>query len=612
MMKNLLTKLFCIILFPCFIFAQNEISKDSVLIENLLEVILTSNRLEVPFNQKSKTVQLITAEQIHQSGITHLVDILQQVAGVDIKRRGAGAAQADLNIRGGTFDQTLLLIDGIKLDDSQTGHHTLNFLPPTEMVERIEIIKGPAARAYGQNAFTGAINIVTKKEIPDRFSINLQMGNYDQTNGSILFGDVSEKNNLIGFISKNTSDGYRYNSDYDQSNFFIKSTFNQNKRPIDLITSFSGRKFGANGFYATPSAIDQYEETQASLVALSQRYIKGRIIFKPKAYWRRGQDMYEYIRNKPEIYRNLHITNKIGGSLDTSIESNFGLTGMGIDISRVDIRSNNLGNRNRMMMNFFLEHRFYFLNNKIDVTPGIATNYFSDFGWHSFPGIDIGIQINSKLRFYGNLGSTYRIPTFTDLFYSDRTTMGNSGLKPEEAYSSEAGIRFSSPNVEMSLAYFNRKSENLIDFVKTNEEDLWKAENIQQIKTRGIDFELLHTIKFNYLIHRFKISYSYLENELENSKFNFSRYSINNDLRHHFVYSYSIPITKKLNFFIVYKYIERYLEDSYNLLDISARCSLNAFELSFYFNNVFNTEYWESNLVPMPKGNGLIGLSYSF
>ena len=186
-------------------------------IENLLEVILTSNRLEVPFNQKSKTVQLITAEQIHQSGITHLVDILQQVAGVDIKRRGAGAAQADLNIRGGTFDQTLLLIDGIKLDDSQTGHHTLNFLPPTEMVERIEIIQGPAARAYGQNAFTGAINIVTKKEMSDRFSINLQMGNYDQTNGSILFGDPSEKNNLIGFISKNTSDGYLNNSDYVQS-----------------------------------------------------------------------------------------------------------------------------------------------------------------------------------------------------------------------------------------------------------------------------------------------------------------------------------------------------------------------------------------------------------
>ena len=366
-MKHLSITLLYFLFGLTFLFSQSEKVQDSVSTENLPEVILTSNRLEISFNQKSKTVQLITADQIKQSGITHLVDILQQVAGVDVKRRGAGAAQADLNIRGGTFDQTLLLVDGIKLDDAQTGHHTLNFLPPPEMVERIEIIKGPAARAYGQNAFTGAINIVTKKEIPQRLSLNLQKGNYDQTNGSILFGSSNKKNNLIGFISKNTSDGYRYNSDYQQSNFFIKSTFNQNKTPISLISSYSGRKFGANGFYATPSAIDQYEETQASLFAISQRYINGDWIFKPKVYWRRGQDMYEYIRDKPEIYRNLHITNKMGGALDTSITSNLGLTGMGIDISKVYIRSNNLGNRNRTMMNFFLEHRFYFLDNKIDI-----------------------------------------------------------------------------------------------------------------------------------------------------------------------------------------------------------------------------------------------------
>ena len=118
---------------------------------------------------------------------------MQQIAGVDIKRRGAGATQADLNIRGGTFDQTLLLIDGIKLDDAQTGHHTLNFLPPPQMIERIEIIKGPAARAYGQNAFTGAINIVTKKETPKILTLDLQQGNYDQTNGSIFLGTATVK-----------------------------------------------------------------------------------------------------------------------------------------------------------------------------------------------------------------------------------------------------------------------------------------------------------------------------------------------------------------------------------------------------------------------------------
>ena len=594
--------------------AQNKAEIDSLPTQKLQEVVLSSNRLEIPLRQNSKTVQVLTADQIRQSGVTHVVDLLQQIAGVDIKRRGAGATQADLNIRGGTFDQTLLLIDGIKLDDAQTGHHTLNFLPPPQMIERIEIIKGPASRAYGQNAFTGAINIITKKETPKTLTLDLQKGNYDQTNGSIFLGNTTEKTSVIGFVSRNTSDGYRYNTDYDHNQLFIKSTFNRHKTPLDLIATYSGRKFGANGFYATPSAKDQYEETQASLISLSQRHIKGAWIFKPKVYWRRGQDMYEYIRNKPEIYRNLHVTNKLGAAFDTSLASDWGLTGMGVDISRVSIRSNNLGDRSRTMMNFFLEHRFYLFNNRVDITPGIAANYFSDFGSHSFPGIDMGWQISPKFRLYANTGATFRIPTFTDLYYSDRTTLGNADLKPEEAISNEVGIRLISPKVTASLAFFSREAKNLIDYVKNSQDESipFKAENIQQVNTSGIDFELTHRIQVNTLTHEFKISYSYLENNLKNSGFNFSRYSINNDLKHHFVSNYQIPIHKNINTYLVYKYVERTSGDAYSVVDVSAQWRISRWQVSVYFNNIFNIEYWESNLVPMPKGNGLLGLRYSF
>ncbi len=614
MKKNHAISLVCLLFVVSTARAQNKAEIDSLPTQKLQEVIISSNRLEIPLRQNSKTVQILTADQIRQSGVTHVVDLLQQIAGVDIKRRGAGATQADLNIRGGTFDQTLLLIDGIKLDDAQTGHHTLNFLPPPQMIERIEIIKGPASRAYGQNAFTGAINIVTKKETPKTLTLDLQKGNYDQTNGSIFLGNTTEKTSILGFVSRNTSDGYRYNTDYDHNQLFIKSTFNRHKTPLDLIATYSGRKFGANGFYATPSAKDQYEETQASLISLSQRHKKGAWIFKPKVYWRRGQDMYEYIRNKPEIYRNLHVTNKLGAAFDTSLASDWGLTGMGVDISRVSIRSNNLGDRSRTMMNFFLEHRFYLFNNRVDITPGIAANYFSDFGSHSFPGIDMGWQISPKFRLYANTGATFRIPTFTDLYYSDRTTLGNADLKPEEAISNEVGIRLISPKVTASLAFFSRKAKNLIDYVKNSQDDSipFKAENIQQVNTSGIDFELTHRIQVNTLTHEFKISYSYLENNLKNSGFNFSRYSINNDLKHHFVSNYQIPIHKNLNTYLVYKYVERTSGDAYSVVDVSAQWRISRWQVSVYFNNIFNTEYWESNLVPMPKGNGLLGLRYSF
>ena len=379
MQKNRIIGLICLVFLVSKVKAQINAKIDTLPTQELKEVVLSSDRIEITLSENSKNLQIITADQIRQSGVTHLVDLLQQIAGVDIKRRGAGATQADLNIRGGTFDQTLLLIDGIKLDDAQTGHHTLNFLPPPQIIERIEIIKGPAIRTYGQNAFTGAINIVTKKNTLKTLTLDLQKGNYDQTNGSIFIGNTNEKTSFLGFFTKNTSDGYRYNTDFDHSQFFIKSIFNRHKTPLDLIATFSGRQFGANGFYANASAIDQYEETQASLVALSQRLAKDKWIFKPKVYWRRGQDMYEYIRNKPEIYRNLHVTNKFGGAFDTSIESYLGLTGMGLDISRVSISSNNLGDRSRTMINFFLEHRFYIFNKIIDITPGLTANYFSRY-----------------------------------------------------------------------------------------------------------------------------------------------------------------------------------------------------------------------------------------
>jgi iron complex outermembrane receptor protein len=109
--------------------------------------------------------------------------------------------QADLYIRGGSFDQTLLLVDGFKLDDVQTGHHSMNSLP-IEVIKRIEIIKGPASRVFGQNAFTGAVNIVTKDSLDNDASLRLQAGSYGQFSAAVTAGVSLNESNHIAFFKK--------------------------------------------------------------------------------------------------------------------------------------------------------------------------------------------------------------------------------------------------------------------------------------------------------------------------------------------------------------------------------------------------------------------------
>ena len=579
--------------------------------EELEEVIINSSRIDIPFSENSRTIIVITAQEIQTSGVTNITDLLQQFAGIDVRRRGTVGMQSDLYIRGGSFDQTLLLIDGIKVEDSQTGHHTMNMALPIEVIERIEIIKGPAARIFGQNAFTGAINIVTKKSSDNVDALGYQLGSFGQENVTGTLGREFENSSIMGHASVNTSDGYRYNTDFQNQNYFLKGIINKNTNPIEAIAYFTERKFGANGFYASPSAINQYEETQTSLVGISSAFQLNKLKIKPRVYWRRNQDMYVFVRDNPAIYRNLHITNKVGAEINTSYESKLGITGFGIDAAKVYLRSNNLGDREREMINLFLEHKFSFLKDKFDVTPGLAVNYFSDFKFHAFPGIDIGYAFNESFKIYANAGYTYRIPTYTDLFYSDPTTLGNENLDPEEAISQELGLKYFRTNFNASFAVFNRDSDNLIDYVKENEDDLWQATNIRDLNTFG--FELNGTYKFKFIgfDQKLNVGYTFIEDEIKELDISFSRYSINS-LRHHLTATLNTQFIDNLVQAVTIKHAERTSGDTYTVVDATLTLQISDLEISAIANNIFNTDYTESNLVPMPKGNLLFGLKYRF
>ena len=604
-MKRKLT-LFTAIFVALFQLNAQEISEQS-----LDSITLIGNRIDIPFKENSRTVTVITAEEIQQSAATNIAELLQQVAGIDMRRRGVAGMQADLYIRGGSFDQTLLLIDGIKVEDPQTGHHTMNMALPIEVIQRIEIIKGPAARIFGQNAFTGAINIVTKKDASKVNAIGFQLGSYDQQNAAATLGKDFGNTSVIAHGSINTSDGYRYNTDFENQNYFIKGTFNKDKTPINLIGYFTERKFGANGFYASPAAVDQYEETQSSLVGLTSVYRTEKLTLKPRIYWKRNQDMYLFRRHDPSFYRNLHISNKVGAEVNASYKSSIGTTGFGIDAAKVYLSSNNLGERDRFMTNVFLEHRFSLANDKLDITPGVAVTYFSDFKFHAFPGIDLGYKVNDNLKVYANAGYTYRIPTYTDLFYSDPTTLGNENLDPEEAISEEIGVKYNKGNFSSSFAFFNRNSRDIIDYVKVNEDDLWQATNIQEVNTLGVEANASYRFKVRGFNQSISAGYTFLDEDLEDIDNLFSRYSINS-LKHHFTGTLRSQFLKNLKQSIVYKYAERTNGSSYHVVDVMATVNIHKFEISVIGNNIFNTEYSESNLVPMPKGNVLFEAKYRF
>ena len=585
--------------------------------------LMSSPRIEVDKGDNSISMLTISNEEIKQSTATNVSELLQQVAGIDIRRRGAEGMQADLYIRGGSFDQTLLLIDGIKVEDPQTGHHTMNMTIPLKVIEKIEIIKGSASRIYGQNAFTGAVNIITKKKIKNDLSIELSNGSFDQKRGGFTVQKELKSSDILFNYSRKESDGYRYNTDYENDEFFIKSNFKIKDQKISTIGVFNERKFGANGFYASPAAIDQYEETQASLIGFSTTYRNDDLILKPKLYWKRNQDMYVYLRQDPSVYRNLHISNKVGIEINASTSNFLGNLGLGFDLSKVSLESNNLGERKRTMLNMFIEQQVKLKDDKIDFTPGVAITYFSDVSTKLnyknnffnnlffYPGMDLGYRLDNNLKLYTNIGFTYRIPTYTDLFYTSPTTLGNENLKLEKALTKEIGLKYLKDDFNFNFSLYQRDASDIIDYVRNNESEPWQANNIREINTNG--FELNVGYKFylgSFRMQTINIGYSNIYDELLETDFAFSRYALNT-LKNQITGTYTFEINEKIYSTVAYKNAERSNEEKYTVIDFRTSYKLDKFTLSVILNNILDTEYSETNLVPMPGFNSLIQINYS-
>lgn len=576
--------------------------------ERKIEAVTIQGKfLNLPVKKVNENVTVISRAQIENAPAKSVEEVLAQYTGFDIRRRGSNGVQADISLRGSSFEQVLILVNGIRMSDSQTGHNSMSLPFDLASVERIEVIKGPSARSFGQNAYAGVINIITKPSEEESVVISGSGGDFGSY--SLGLGANFGSKEASNFIQLNTSasEGYRYNTDYKISNIYYQNETALQNGKLKFQAGIQEKKFGANGFYASPSATDQYEETQASIVSVGLNQNFSSFKLNSSIYWRRGQDMYEYIRNKPEIYRNMHIGNNIGFETNGTYHSGLGTTGLGVELRKEFLASNNLGRRERFITQFFMEHHFSFLQNKLNISPGISWANYAAEGNFFYPGVDVGFDLTENHKFYGNIAKVNRIPTFTDLYYVSKTETGNPNLKPEHALAAELGYRYQKNNFVGKISAFRRDSDNSIDWVKQNASDIWTAENIGKILTKGVEVELSQ--HFDSIVKSYSVGYTFLESKSSQPENLMSRYVMEN-LKHQFVAKMENRFFRNFTNQIIYRYNERVTTGSYQTLDEKLSYDFRNLNLYILINNITNTDYTETFGIPMPKRWFHIGFTY--
>ncbi|WP_028297770.1 TonB-dependent receptor plug domain-containing protein [Olivibacter sitiensis] len=614
MKKNFTLYLIGLLLYTNTAWAQEPASplSSDTSAHSLREVTISENRLQVPFSQQNRNIQIISREEIAASPARSINELLSYVAGVDVRQRGPWGAQADVSIDGGTFDQTLVLVNGVKMSDPQTGHNSLSLPIPVDAIERIEIIRGPAARIYGINSLTGAINIVTRKAessgVEGRvyggssFKNDEGSGDLYHSRGVQLGGRLAGENGgHLLYGSYDGGNGYRYNTGFKNTKLLYQGDAIVDKGDILSWTAgYAYNDFGANGFYAAPGDVNSQEIVQTVLGAVQyQSQLSDRWTLIPRVAYRFAYDDYRYFRDDLSRFRNMHRSHVVSYEFNSRYRGNFGDLGFGAELRNDIIRSTSLGDRNRFNYGFYGEFRTDKVE-RLSVSLGAFLNYNSDFGWRVYPGLDAGYNFYGNWKLFVNTGTGQRIPTFTDLYYQGAGNQGNPNLTSENAYYAEGGLKYTGDRWHMHASYFYRRIDDFIDWTRTSLDDPWRPDNFLQNNTQGLAFNLAYQwAKQSASNGRIGLSYTYLDPKFKQyNSDNLSRYAIES-LRHQAVAFFSYQ-AGKVGLTAAERFVERISYRNYFLTDARANLSLGAYQIYFDANNIFDKQYIEAAAIPLP------------
>jgi len=412
------------------------------------------------------------------------LDPLRSDASIFLEQRGAGGAQTDVTLRGGSFAQTLVLLNGFRINDSQAAHHNLDLPVPLEAMDSIQVLHGAGSTLHGVDALSGAVDFLTAAPHANLLQLNAGFGSFGANEQSLL-ADLLHKrwsSRITG--SHNLSTGFTADRDYRNQTASNEDWIGSRLGLTDLLLAASDRSFGANQFYGNyPS----WERTKGFFAGIRQELgTHSQAAFG----YRRHSDEFVLIRDNPSIYENNHIDSSWQASLRRTVPIKAAsILLAGLETDGDTINSNNLGRHARNRAAGYLDLDLHPAKSRWNLSAGAREEGFSGGLQTAFaPHLQGSFRLADSIKLRASGGYGFRIPTYTDLYYSDPTTVGNPQLKPESAWSGDGGMDWNpAARLALSVTGFYSRQHDAIDYVRASPADLWHAANLSGLHFNGIE-----------------------------------------------------------------------------------------------------------------------------
>lgn len=609
----------------------------------LEEVMVMASKVEIPINRTAKLVTILSKEEIKQAPIQSIQDLLVYAANIDVQQRAGHGVQADISLRGGTKDQTAILLNGINLSNAHTGVYNLDLPINISDIERIEIIHGPAALIYGAGAFAGGVNIITKKRPDSKAYIRLESGMHNlwgfEARGAITTGIASSSLSL----GRNISDGYASNTDYKINNALAQTRLKfKDYSNLDINIGYNEKKYGANSFY-TAAFPNQYDHTTRYMSTLKGEF-GNKLKVIPILYWFKHFDVFE-LRRGLDKGRNYHKADTYGSNLIFQYTSQWGTSSIGSEIRRDEIMSSVIGRPmstphgsngkyknydSRTNYSLTVEHTAVI--DKFVISAGGLINYNTlQSGKYKFlPSLGINYSLNDAFSLYSTWTSSTHMPTFTELLYTSETHAANQHLKPEQSQSVDLGLKYKNAFFSAYLTAFAMKGKNIIDWVREETEDgKWinASWNHPKVNTQGVEAGIsVHLQQWIPILgagSQLGLDYARLNKDgiaggqIYKYAQNYLRDKFTARLTHMLYNNISIGWYFRYQYRMgMYDAYENALEAGrapykpFSTLDIKVNYIYNKLQLHVNMNNIYNTRHNDMGNIPQPGFWLTGGVSY--